>query len=165
MTETDSLQASPAQGGDVAMLGETARNFNCGMRGRRVRIAAAYAAVCALAMVAPATGGQAQIAPVQPQGAKLFKNQCASCHSTVADETRVGPSLHGIMGRKAAALADYPYSDVLRQRGAEGLVWTAENLDPWLENSGAFVPGNMMDFHLADPQKRAAIVTYLSELK
>lgn len=147
------------------MLGETARNFNCGMRGRRVRIAAAYAAVCALAMVAPATGGQAQIAPVQPQGAKLFKNQCASCHSTIADETRVGPSLHGIMGRKAAALADYPYSDVLRQRGAEGLVWTAENLDPWLANSGAFVPGNMMDFHLADPQKRAAIVTYLSELK
>ena len=109
--------------------------------------------------------GMAQTAPAQPPGSKLFAMQCAGCHSTVAGETRVGPSLHGIAGRNAGALADFVYSDTLRARGMGGLAWTAENLDSWLADSSTFVPGSMMNFHLADPQKRAAIITYLGELK
>lgn len=146
------------------MPGETGHISNSGACGRRVRIAT-VAAVFVLGMMAPATAGHAQAEPEQPQGTKLFKNQCASCHSIVAGKTRVGPSLHGIIGRKAGALPDYSYSAALRQRGVEGLVWTAENLDQWLAESSVFVPGSVMNFHLADQQKRAAIVTYLSGLK
>lgn len=123
--------------------------------------------LAAFAVLVAASGGHAQPAPSTAplQGAKLFTNHCAACHSTVAGETRVGPSLHAIAGQKAALQADYPYSEALRARGAAGLVWTPENLDAWLADTSAFVPGTTMAYHQADPQKRAAIVAYISELK
>lgn len=97
---------------------------------------------------------------------RLFAQQCASCHSTVAGETRVGPSLSGVVRRKAGRARGYSaYSDALRQRGAAGLVWTAKNLDMWLADTSAFAPGSMMNYRQADPAKRAAIVAYLSQLK
>lgn len=139
------------------------------LRGRGGRRApffvAGFAALAALALAVPHRAGMAQTAPALPAGDKLFIMQCAACHSTVAGETRVGPSLHHIFGRAAGAEADFAYSDALRQRGADGLIWTTENLDAWLADSGAFVPGSVMNFHQADPQKRAAIVGYLAGLK
>ena len=125
---------------------------------------AGMAAVFALAAVLPSHAGLAQPAPVQPSGAKLFARQCAACHSIVAGETRVGPSLYGIVGRTVAGQADFAYSDALRQRGAARMVWTPENLDQWLTDSGTYVPGSVMNFRVADQQKRAAMITYLSDI-
>lgn len=41
--------------------------------------------------------------------------------------TEVGPELSGIVGRKAAAIANYPmYSDGMKTLGELGVVWTEE---------------------------------------
>ena len=46
-----------------------------------------------------------------PAGAKLFKNQCAACHTLhAAEPKRQGPTLEGVVGRKAGAIADFHYS-------------------------------------------------------
>jgi cytochrome c2 len=93
-------------------------------------------------------------------GEKLFRNQCAACHSLVAGEVRVGPSLHGLAGRKAGTLAGFSYSPALRKAR---LRWKSDTLDKWLTDSGAFVPGSMMNFRQADAAKRAEIIAFLLE--
>ncbi|ETW93857.1 MAG: hypothetical protein ETSY1_37400, partial [Candidatus Entotheonella factor] len=43
-------------------------------------------------------------------------NQCRACHTLTPGEHKVGPSLHGVFGRKAGALADFPrYSAAMQQ--------------------------------------------------
>jgi len=91
-------------------------------------------------------------------GEKLFRNQCAACHSLVAGEVRVGPSLHGLAGRKAGTVAGFNYSSALKKAR---LRWKPETLDKWLTDSSAFVPGSVMNFRQADSAKRAAIIAYL----
>jgi len=94
-------------------------------------------------------------------GEKLFGQQCGACHATKAGETRVGPSLAGIIGRKAGSLRGYGYSPALKK---SGLTWTRENMDKWLANSGATVRGTTMVYSQVDAAKRRAIIDYLNTL-
>ncbi len=94
-------------------------------------------------------------------GEKLFGQQCGACHATKAGETRVGPSLAGIIGRKAASQRGYRYSPALRK---SGLTWTRDNMDKWLTNSGTTVRGTIMIYSQADAAKRRAIINYLNTL-
>lgn len=95
-------------------------------------------------------------------GDKLFGQQCGACHSTKAGETRVGPSLAGVVGRKAGSVAGYQYSSALK---ASGLSWNAATLDKWLTNASQTVPGTKMPYAQADAAKRKALIDYLSTLK
>jgi len=55
--------------------------------------------------------------------------------------TEVGPELNGIVGRKAAAIANCPmYSDGMKTPGELGVVRTEENLDKWLANPKTMLP-------------------------
>jgi cytochrome c len=92
-------------------------------------------------------------------GKELYQ-QCTSCHSI--DENDIGPKHRGVVGRKAGTAPDYAYSAALR---SSGLVWDAATLDRWLTNPSALVPGTKMYFLLKDPQDRADIIAYLTELK
>lgn len=94
-------------------------------------------------------------------GDKLFGQQCGACHSAVAGETRVGPSLAGVVGRKAASVAGYSYSAALK---SSGINWNKATLDKWLTGTQADVPGTKMAFAQADPAKRKAIIDYLGSL-
>ncbi|WP_260393095.1 cytochrome c family protein [Ralstonia sp. SET104] len=71
-----------------------------------------------------------------------------------------GPSLAGVLGRKAGTADGFVrYSDTLKQ---SGLVWDKRNLDAWLKNPAAVVPGNAMTFPgIADARARADLVAYL----
>ena len=96
-------------------------------------------------------------------GADVFR-KCARCHQ-VGPQARqgVGPTLNGLFGRKAASL-DFRYSKSMRRAGADGLVWTAETLDAYLENPRALVSGTRMIFPgLADAQARADLLAYLRQ--
>jgi cytochrome c len=59
-------------------------------------------------------------------------------------------------------VADYAYSPALK---ASGLTWDPDNLDRWLTNPQALVPGTKMNFLLADPQTRADVIAYLVQQK
>ena len=75
---------------------------------------------------------------------ELLSFACQACHSlTAGADHRVGPNLHRVFGRRAAAAPGYDYSDALR---ATDLVWTPEALDAWLSDPAGFVPGTTMTF-------------------
>lgn len=90
-----------------------------------------------------------------------FNNHCRECHSVGKDDNRLGPSLYGVVGRKAATQPGYNYSPALRD---SGLVWTDKVLDQWIANPGAVAAGNNMQPPypgVADPAERAKIIAYL----
>lgn len=92
------------------------------------------------------------------RGQRIFA-QCATCHSPDAGVNRVGPSLHGIIGRRAGSVAGFRYSDANRNSGA---TWSEQELFTYLENPRARVPGTTMAFvGLRNPQQRADVIAYL----
>ncbi|WP_241127664.1 c-type cytochrome [Novosphingobium terrae] len=95
-------------------------------------------------------------------GDKVFAQQCAACHSVKPGETRVGPSLASVVGRKAGSVAGYAYSPALK---ASGKTWNAASLDAWLTSSTKAVPGTKMTYAQADAGKRKAIIDYLQTVK
>ncbi len=100
------------------------------------------------------------------EGAKGFKKHCAACHQIGPEaKNRIGPRLTGIYGRRAAAVEDFPaYSKSITRMGNDGLVWTLETLDAYLENPKALVSGTRMNFRgLKDATDRANILAYMRD--
>lgn len=94
-------------------------------------------------------------------GAKVF-NQCKACHDIEKGVNKVGPTLKGIIGRKAASIPDYKYSEAMAAKGAEGLVWDEANLLTYLANPKAFVPKTKMAFGgLKKPEDEVNLIAFL----
>lgn len=96
------------------------------------------------------------------EGRIAFNNSCRTCHSLKEGDNRLGPSLHGIVGAKAAQSAGYAYSQSLRQ---SGVTWNEATLERWIENPEAVVPNNNMKPYngLADAAVRKKIVDFLKK--
>ncbi|KRG42929.1 cytochrome C [Stenotrophomonas pictorum JCM 9942] len=87
---------------------------------------------------------------------------CAGCHDTRPDlGHRVGPNLHGVIGRKAGTAPGYVYSEAM---SASGIIWDAQTLDAFLASPSKRVPGSKMVNATADPARRRAVIEYLSSL-
>lgn len=98
------------------------------------------------------------------KGAKVFK-KCKACHQVgEGASNRVGPHLNGVFGRNAGALDDFKYSKSMARAGADGLIWTAETLDAFLENPKSLVSGTRMSFRgLKKAEQRADLLAYLRD--
>jgi len=94
-------------------------------------------------------------------GKQLFA-QCSVCHST--DGTNgMGPSLQGIVGRKAGSFPGFRYSRAMK---GSSTIWASETLDAYLADPQKAIPGNVMPFSgLADAKQRADLIAYLNTLK
>lgn len=126
---------------------------------RRPLVAALALAAGLIAAGAPAQAPQAS--PGDPAaGADIYSARCAFCHGDGGAGGQ-GPRLSGVVGRKAAAVADFPYSAALK---ASGLDWTAANLDRFLTDPAAAVPGTAMPMSVPDPKERADVIAYLGTL-
>lgn len=89
--------------------------------------------------------------------------QCVACHSPKAGVNGVGPSLFGVVGRKAGTLPGYAYSEALKTWGK---TLTPEELDKWLTAPMQDVPGTKMVFPgMPDAAKRKEVIDYLATLK
>ena len=125
---------------------------------------AAEAAPAATPAAAPAAAGGATVVLAgltgdATAGQRVFM-QCRTCHAIEAGVNRVGPSLHGIIGRTAGQVAGYSYSAANK---ASGKVWDNETLFAYLENPRAYIPGTKMAFvGLRNPQQRADVIAYLN---
>ena len=85
--------------------------------------------------------------------------QCRTCHAIEAGVNRVGPSLHGVVGRHSGIIEGYNYSTANKNSGK---VWDEETLFEYLENPRAYIPGTKMSFvGLKNPQDRANVIAYL----
>lgn len=94
------------------------------------------------------------------QGKAMFAI-CAACHSLDAGVNKIGPSLNGVIGRKAGSAAGFEYSPAMK---AAGFVWTPDKLAAFINNPAATVPGNKMSYagaHNMDTAK--SIVDYLEQ--
>jgi cytochrome c len=95
------------------------------------------------------------------QGQKAFRN-CAACHSPAQGTNSIGPSLFGIVGRKAGSVPGFAYSRAMKN---SNLSWTAQNLDAYIADPQKLVPGNHMPYSgMRDAQERAALIAYLQSL-
>jgi len=95
-----------------------------------------------------------------PEAGKLvFAKRCSGCHAI--DTDKEGPRLRGVIGRQAGTVAGFQYSDALRN---SGIVWNEERVGKWLENTQAVVKDNDMEFHVPNPDERAAVISYLKSL-
>jgi len=119
-------------------------------------------AAVALAALAAAGGARAELIGDAEKGAQIFR-QCAACHQIgKGAEDRIGPHLNGIFGREAAAHEGYRYSASMERAGVDGLVWTLETLDAYIENPRALVSKTRMSFRgIADAGARADLLAYL----
>jgi cytochrome c len=119
-------------------------------------------ALLAGSFVTAAAFAQQSPSATDPQVA--FNNHCRTCHSAAPDDNRLGPTLHGIMGRKAGSAKGYAYSPGFK---TTDLVWNDENMDQFIANPNSVFPGsNMATFAgLTDAGERKAIIDYLNSLK
>jgi len=102
-------------------------------------------------------------APKPPDGPTLFKQQCATCHTTnLTDAVRQGPSLFNIIGRRVGTVEGFHYSAGFAKAD---FVWDEARIDAWISNPQEMIPGAVMAYRQAKPEVRTAIIAYLKELR
>lgn len=110
-----------------------------------------------LAVWGPASADQVDLAAAETQ----FKKSCGTCHVAQADAApRQGPNLFGVVGRKAGEAAGFKYSPAFAA-GSGGIVWDEGALDRWLTDAQSVIPGAVMPYKQADPDKRRLVIEYL----
>lgn len=118
----------------------------------------ALVAAGALALCLAASAVHAQDAEA---GANVFK-RCAVCHK-LDGTVSLGPPLDGVVGRKAASVASYAYSEALSK---SGIIWDEMTLDTFLAKPRALVPGVKMAFAgLPRERDRQDVIAYLATFK
>jgi cytochrome c len=116
------------------------------------------------AFLLSATALPALAQPSAEAGQRVF-NQCRACH-VIQEGARsgVGPNLHGVWGRPAGQVEGFRYSAAMRQKAAEGLVWTEENLRAYLANPRDVVPGGSMAFAgVRNPEQLESLLLWLRQ--
>ena len=116
-------------------------------------LAALACSVLALSAVEPSA--RAQDAAT---GERLFRTRCASCHSLEPGQNRIGPSLNGVIGRKAGSVEGARYSQGMRDLG---ITWDAAQIDTFLANPRVMVKGSTMTISVTNAADRAALTAYL----
>lgn len=109
---------------------------------------------------ASATAGPGDAASLVALGEDAFQ-ACAGCHAVEAGApSGAGPNLHGVIGRQAGSLGDFPFSDAL---AGSGVTWDEASLDRYLADPAGYVPGTeMLAGAVPDADSRTAIIAYLS---
>ena len=91
-------------------------------------------------------------------------NKCKACHEAESDKNKIGPSLHGVVGRTAGTLESFlaKYSQPMKDAGAAGLVWDEANIAEYVKDPKGKVPGNKMAFAgLKKDEDVANVIAYL----
>jgi len=109
----------------------------------------------------PLLGMIVEARAVDPQMA--FNNSCRTCHSMKEGDNRLGPSLAGVIGRKAGTLPGYAYSPSMQN---SGITWDEASLDKFIANPDEVVGGNKMKpfTGIADAGQRKEIVAFLKSI-
>ena len=94
-------------------------------------------------------------------GAKVFK-KCIACHSIAqGGGNKIGPTLWGVLGRKAGSISDYKYSKAM---AAHGKTWSFDEMNNFLIKPKDWIKGTKMSFAgLKNAKDRAAVILYMNE--
>jgi cytochrome c len=113
--------------------------------------------IAAAALVLSATVSEAY-AQDADAGKRVF-NRCRACHAVEPGQNKVGPTLAGVVGRKAGTVEGFNYTDAMK---SSDVTWTDENLKKYLQDPKGFIPGNRMIFPgLKDEEDLANLIAFL----
>lgn len=119
--------------------------------------------VAMLACVVVADEGRAQDSHEAEEGAKLFKRVCFTCHTSEAGKNKIGPSLFGVVGRKAGTVSGFAYSQAMK---SSDITWNDETIDKYIADPKKLVPGNKMAYNgVKKEDERKEIIAYLKTLR
>ena len=119
------------------------------------------------AVLAMVVSGKTAMAADAAAGEDVFNKKCKTCHTVEEGKHRTGPSLFGVVGRKAGS------TDFKRYKGLENVdfVWDEALLVEYIGDPKAFVQSHTdhkttsMTFKLKDEKDRADVVEYLKTVK
>ena len=132
------------------------RNLVAGWR----LLGVAIAAVAASTPLVRALPAAALEAGADADKGKVVFEQCGACHSLGEPGDYDGPTLKGVIGRKAGSIEDYRYSAAMKR---SEVVWDASSLDKYLADPQAFIPGNRMAFAgISDKAQRDDLIAYIA---
>lgn len=118
---------------------------------------AATQVLAVLGMVAFLSHATAAPAAAQLRSGEAIYERCLACHSLTHDRT--GPRHCGLVGRRAASIEGFAYSDAMKR---SGLVWDEKTLDRFLADPLKMVPGTTMGYAgIPDRKERADLIAYL----
>jgi len=126
------------------------------------------AALCAVAAIATFASAQAELTEAGKKamaaaGKIMFEQRCASCHAVDPDRQGYGPSITGVIGRKAGSLEGFEYSEAMKN---SGIVWTEDTLRAWIADNDGFMPGTRMrHVGISDKAEQDFIISYIKTLK
>lgn len=120
-----------------------------------------FALVAAVAALALPMAAHAQDAAGDAAKGKQVFAKCQACHSLDAGTNKLGPSLHGVVGRTSGTLDGFRYSDAMKNAH---LTWDEATLDKYLANPKTLVPGTKMVFPgLPKEEDRLNVIAYLKD--
>jgi cytochrome c len=121
-------------------------------------------------------GADAKSAPAEPEmpiaqrlasadikRGETAAKKCQACHTfEKGGPNRVGPNQWGVLGRSKASVPGFNYSAAMKGKGGN---WTVEELDKFLQNPKAVVPGTTMGFAgVSRGTERADLIAYLNSM-
>jgi len=98
-----------------------------------------------------------------PQAGEQVFQQCSTCHTVQEGGAhRMGPNLHGVVGREAGSVGDFNgYSTAMKD---SDVVWDEQALKKYLANPREFMPQTNMPFGgIQDDQALQDLIAYLRE--
>lgn len=97
-------------------------------------------------------------------GKKVAAKHCNVCHTfEKGGKVVFGPNLYDMVGKPAASIEGFKYSDALK---SSGLTWTDKNIVGFLANPEQFLPGTTARFPgLKSAKDKADILEYMKSLK
>lgn len=117
-------------------------------------------ALLAAALLLPFGSGLARADGNPAKGKRDFNMICSACHTVKPGENRTGPTLYGVIGRKAGSVPSFHYSPGLAKAS---FIWTPEKVEDWLKGPGHLIPGTFMTVSIASDAERDDIVAYLAQ--
>jgi len=118
--------------------------------------------VCA-ALALASLMGTASADESAPSGREVFERRCRICHGgTARAEFQIGPSLAGIIGKKAATQDSAVHS---RSMIDSGIVWDRDSLRRFLADPSRAIPGTLMAADVTNPAELESLLDYLESLR
>lgn len=114
-------------------------------------------------------------------GASAFTSQCQNCHNVINEagdvlagrpNVRTGPNLYGVIGRQAGTVDGFRYGASLVEAGENGLVWTEDDMVPYLLDPNTYLRETLddrrarsqMSFRVRDEGTARDIIAFLVSL-
>jgi cytochrome c len=126
------------------------------------RPAASWALVTALSLAGLLSPMSVRAAGDAAAGKQVYDMRCIGCHGDGKAASTFGPSLTGIVGRKAATGESGVHSRALIE---SAITWDEASLRRFLAAPTRQVPGTNMSADVPDPQQIDDLVAYLRTLR